>query len=280
MVILLRARTLVSQAMAGLVALGLAASVAAKHDDSAHDGTHVGTQAGAKTGEATVVRGSLIASPIGTEAMPIEPWRLALLPRQTKPVTDFSVVELDGERVLRVSASKSYGKLLHPVPESAERPRYLHWHWRIDRAPEAADLRSRGGDDVALRVCAFFDWPHERLPLLDRTRLLAAEMLAGEALPTAALCYVWDAALPAGTVMPNAFTRRLRMMIVDGDGGSAVREWRVHARDLAKDFRTAFADEWQDGDTMPPLRAVVIGADTDNTGSDGLAYVKAIALKP
>ena len=222
-------------------------------------------------------RASLIASPIGQSTEPPAPWRLALLPRQTKPVTEFSVVDLDGQRVLRVAASRSYGKLLHPIDMPTDaRARTLAWDWRVDRAPDA-DLRQRAGDDVAVRVCAFFDWPIERLSLLDRTRLVAAEALAGQDLPTAAICWVWDQALPSGTVMPNAFTRRLRMIVVDGEGG-ATKAWRRHTRDLHADFRTAFADEWRDGDQLPPVRAVVIGSDTDNTGGEGLAFVRAIDL--
>ncbi len=189
------------------------------------------------------------------------------------------MVELEGRRVLRVAASRSYGKLLHPVAAAqgaaGMRPRYLNWEWRVDQSPQAADLRQRSGDDVALRVCAFFDWPHERLPMVDRSRLLAAEVIAGQDLPTAALCYVWDAKLPRGTVMPNAFTRRLRMIVVDGDAG----EWHEHKRDLYTDFRAAFADEWREGDPLPPVSAVVIGSDTDNTAGEGLGFLRAISLR-
>lgn len=220
----------------------------------------------------------LLAAPIGALDQPEAPWRLALLPRQAKPVTDFSVVTLDDQRVLRIKASKSYGKLLHPVREQSVRARHLHWDWRVDQAPEA-DLRKRSGDDVALRVCAFYDWPTQRLPLVDRVKLSTAEFLAGEPLPTAAICYVWDTALPTGTIMPNSFTRRMRMFVVDGEG-SIMAQWREHRRDLHRDFRTAFADEWQDGDSVPPLMAVVIGGDTDNTASEGLGFVRTISLTP
>lgn len=222
------------------------------------------------------IAASLLASPIGDAVGPKAPWRLSLLPRQTKPITEFSVVELDTQRVLRVVSSKSYGKLVHAFPDTSVSPKRLTWDWRVDQSPEA-DLRSRSGDDVALRVCAFYDWPIQRMPTIDRIRLALAETLAGESLPGAAVCYVWDTTLPTGTVMPNAFSRRIRMIVVDGDGASKTA-WREHIRDLQKDFRTAFADEWEEGDVLPPLLAVAIGADSDNTGGEGLAYVRSISL--
>ncbi len=224
-----------------------------------------------------VVNASFLASPIGDAEGPTAPWRLALLPRQSKPATHFSVVNLDAERVLRVASSKSYGKLIHAVNAAPASPKRLQWDWRIDLSPET-DLRSRSGDDVALRVCAFYDWPSERMPAVDRARQALAELIAGETLPGAAVCYVWDTSLPIGTVMPNAFSRRIRMIVVDGHDASKA-SWREHSRDLQKDFRTAFADEWQDGDMLPPLLAVAIGADTDNTGSEALAYLRSISLR-
>jgi hypothetical protein len=234
---------------------------------------------GAEVAAAVAADASAIVSPIGTGAEPPSPWRLALLPAQSKPVTQFSVVTLEEQRVLRVSASKSYGKLVHPVSRAVAASRRLQWDWRVDRAPEA-DLRKRAGDDVALRVCAFFDWPLQRVPLVDRARLALAEALAGEALPTAAVCYVWDPALPTGTVIPNAFTRRVRSIVVEGGDAATTLQWREHQRDLHKDFRTAFADEWLDGDAAPTLEAVAIGADTDNTAGEGLAYLRRISLRP
>jgi hypothetical protein len=219
-----------------------------------------------------------VTSPIGLDARPHAPWRLALLPRQTKPVTDFSVVTLDDQRVLRISADRSYGKLLHPVEPDHATARMLSWQWRVDQFP-VADLRQRGGDDVAVRVCAFFDWPQERLSMVDRARLATAELIAGESLPSAVMCYVWDPALPTGTIIPNAFTRRLRTVVVDGDGTSS-GTWLEHRRNLQRDFQAAFWEEWRDGDTMPPLRAIVIGSDTDNTAGMSLSYLRDIRLEP
>ncbi len=225
-----------------------------------------------------LAKASLLGSPIGDAEGPKAPWRLSLLPRQVKPVTHFSVVELDMQRVLRVLSSKSYGKLVHSVDGALGVPKRLQWDWRIDQSPEA-DLRSRSGDDVALRVCAFYDWPAKRMPAVDRMRMALAEVIAGETLPGATICYVWDKALPVGTVMPNAFTRRIRMIVVDGGIDAPSASWREHSRDLHKDFRAAFADEWEEGDVLPPLLAVAIGADTDNTGGEALAYLRSISLQ-
>jgi hypothetical protein len=222
---------------------------------------------------------TVLASPIGAGETPVAPWSVALLPRQKPPATRFDVVEVEGRRVLRVRAERSYGNLVHAVPPEMAGARTLRWSWRVDTAPDA-DLRTKEGDDVALKVCALYDWPRDRLPLGERAKLAAASVVTGTALPTATLCYVADARLAEGTWLSNAYTSRIRMRVVQQvAAGAATRPWTEYQRDLHADFRRAFADEWRDGDVVPSLRAVLIGADGDNTATESLAYLRSIDLR-
>ena len=215
--------------------------------------------------------GSLTLPGAGSEPAP--PWRFAGLPKQTLPKTDFSVVEVDGTRVLKVESAGSYGNLVHPVSSPA---RTLSWRWRLDRALDRADLRSKEGDDAALKVCALFDLDLDALSYWDRATLRLARGLSGEALPAATLCYVWDSALPAGTVLPNAYTGRMRWIVLRGTGAASGR-WAAERRDLLVDFRRAFGDE---ADAMPALVGIVVGADADNTGGRALGFVADPVLAP
>ncbi len=227
---------------------------------------------------------SVLASPISATDQPADPWRVALLPKQTLPATRFDVTEVDGQRVLRVRADRSYGNLLHPVQALHAQARRLRWSWRVDAAP-AGDLRTKQGDDVALKICALFDWPRDRLSISDRAQMALGSLLTGESLPTATMCYVVDAAPAAQSAvaaadgwMPNAYTGRIHMLTVRG-ADVALGAWTEHTRDLHADFKRAFADEWRDGDAVPALRAVLVGADTDNTASVGLGYLRSIDLR-
>ena len=74
-----------------------------------------------------------------------------------------------------------------------------------------------------------------------------------------ALCYVWGTAQAAGESGWNAYTDRLRMIVVDS-GNAHVGQWRDVVRDVAADFRAAF------GDPVPTISGVAVGADTDNSG--------------
>jgi hypothetical protein len=203
-------------------------------------------------------------------------WTAALLPKQTLPRTRFTAVDLDGVRALRIEAQGSYGNLLHELPADARSARQLSWRWRVERFAEGTDLRRKTGDDTAAKVCLLFDMPLDRVPFLERQTLRMARAAAGDGLPAATLCYVWDATLPARTVLPNAYTRRLRWIVLQGAGGALAR-WQGERRDVTADFIAAFGDETRE---VPPLRAVLVGADADNTGGSSLAHVADLELLP
>jgi hypothetical protein len=202
---------------------------------------------------------------------PRAPWAYAGLPSQKPPPTRFAVVELEGARVLQVVADRSYGNLVHPLRGAAAG--VLTWRWRVEAPLPAADLRSKAGDDTALKVCAMFDLPRERVPFVERQRLQLAEAVFGQALPTATLCYVWDPSLPRGSVLPNAHSRRLRFITLGGEPG----RWEAERRELGPDFLAAFGDESRE---VPPLVAVAVGADADNTGGRSTAWLDALRHEP
>lgn len=210
-------------------------------------------------------------------AKPPAPWRVVGVPRGKIPLTRFDITEIDGRKVLRVEASRSYGNLVHPlpaaVPDAALR---LRWRWRLDQPLAGADLRRRETDDSPLKVCALFDMPLDQLGLIERNVLRLARSVSGENLPSATLCYVWDATLAPGTLLSNAYSARVRMIVVDS-GAQRLGQWTAHARDLAADFRLAFGHE---SAAVPPLEAVLVGADADNTGSYSLGYVEGVTLSP
>ena len=89
------------------------------------------------------------------------------LPGSSKPLTQFDVVQLGAERVLRVRADHSYANLSHRLPGTATGR--LQWRWRLDQPVRDADLRTRRGDDIPIKVCALFDLPLEKLGFMGAT---------------------------------------------------------------------------------------------------------------
>ena len=203
------------------------------------------------------------------------PWAFIGLPGQTKPKTRFSVVELDGRKALRVEAEESYGNVVHPLRFTGPSAT-LSWQWRVDEPIAAADLRTKQGDDTAIKVCVFFDMPLDLVPFLERQLLKIAQSKTSDPLPAATVCYVWDTNLPIGTELDNAFTRRMRYIVLESGPGK-LRQWKSEKRNVMADFTKMFGAE---SAKVPPIMGIAIGADADNTKTRSVGYVANIVLEP
>jgi Protein of unknown function (DUF3047) len=226
-------------------------------------------------GMPTLADPSVLSPLTGPGDQPPAPWRVMGLPKQHKPFTQFSLVEVDGRRALRVEADNAYGNLVQTLSLS-EVPRILRWQWRVETLNTAADLRHKQTDDTTLKVCAFFDQPLKDIQFIERQLLRIARARSKIPLPAATVCYVWDPALPPGTTLENAYTSRVRYVVVTN---SAPQEgqWRAEQRDIAEDFLRLFGTETQQ---LPPLIGVGIGADSDNTHAHSVGYVADLTLAP
>lgn len=212
-----------------------------------------------------------------TSAGPVPPpWHFTTLPH--KNPTTFEVVRQDGQSVLKVAADDSYGNLVHPVHVGLDSGATLAWRWRVERFVEGADLRSRSGDDGAAKLCVFFALPTDRLPFGERTRLALARSATGEDVPSETLCYVWDEKEARNTLLPNAFTRRIRMLVLEsGPASASAAGWRSERRNLLADYRRAFGDE--SGGLQPDIVGVAVSADADNTRGHGLSFFGDLELQ-
>ena len=203
------------------------------------------------------------------------PWRVVTLPQQTLPVTRYSAETVDGREALRIESRGSYGNLVHEL-QPGESPKTLRWAWRLTQPNPAMDLRTKAGDDVPVRVCASFDLPLERVPFVERQLLRLARGKTNEPLPAATLCWVWGHAESPGALLPNAYTRRVRYIVLRNAQLESGR-WFEESRDIAADFQRAFGDE---SATLPPLTALIVAGDADNTGGVSIAHVSGLRWGP
>jgi hypothetical protein len=203
------------------------------------------------------------------------PWQVITLPKIPRH-TQYAVVSLEGQRVVKAVADGSYANAVHPLGADIAATPMLRWSWRVDQFPAGTDLSSKRGDDLAAKVCVLFDLPLNRLSTFDRLKIELGRRLFRQDLPAAVLCYVWDRTLVPGTWLPNVYTDRVRMLVLRSEAAGQQGRWFDEARDLRADFAAAFGREAEGG--LPPAAAVAFATDADNTGSSALAYFGDIAL--
>ena len=186
------------------------------------------------------------------------PWRVIQLSKSVPP-TQYGVLRWDGVDAFEARADKSMALLGRPVTVDLKRTPILCWRWRVDAPLVTADLEQKSGDDFAARVYVAFTLPSSELSFTTRAKLMLARSLYGDAVPDAAINYVWDNRYPVGTRRPNAYTDRTQMIVAETGAAHAGR-WMSARQDVQADFVKAF------GETEGRLSLLAVAADTDNTG--------------
>lgn len=198
--------------------------------------------------------GACAAEPID---MRLSAWTAQALPKVERP-TQWREADIDGVPTIEAHAAASASGLTRKIDWPGNTK--LKWRWQVSRSVKNGDLRKKSGDDFAARLYVIFDPPDEQLSFTDRAKLAIGRKLFGNSLPRAALCYVWSTKEAVGTIAPNAYTDRVRMIVLD-QGDANAGSWREHSRDLAADYRAAFGYS-----ETPRIIGLSLMSDTDNTG--------------
>ena len=201
-------------------------------------------------------------------------WQYVGLDDEDIADTSFEVEQINDELVLKIDANQSYGNLVVSVahPSTAKQ---LTWRWRLEQLNELSDLHTKQGDDAALKVCVAYDLPLAALRFFERQIIRLARLRSGRDLPTATLCYVWDNRLPVGTVKDNAYTSRLKWLVLRS-GMDEQFTWRRESRDVVADFKLAFGAT---ANGAPPISAIIVGADADNTQGSSIGYISELTFQ-
>ena len=116
-----------------------------------------------------------------------------------------------------------------------------------------------------MRLYITFAYDANKLSLYEKVKYNAYRLIYGENPPLAAISYLWSTQSPQGTLVPNAYTDRVMMFVVQS-GPDRLNEWVEQERNVYQDYLRAY------GEPPPPISGVAIMTDTDNTGEQAVAY--------
>ena len=209
---------------------------------------------------------ALRPAPAGGQAAPVlEDWRAAApgrmgvppgwKPYETpfgRPAYDFTVVDDDGRRGLRMKSADEHSTIAKEMAIHLADTPVLRWEWKAVTFPSGADLREWGKSDGTAHL--FVIWP--RFPALVRSRLIG---------------YVWDPVLPAGGIFPSRKTRTVTF-IVARSGVERRGQWVSEERNVADDYRRVFGEEPEDP------KAIALSIDTNDTHGSAEGLVGRISV--
>jgi hypothetical protein len=173
------------------------------------------------------------------------------MPKVFQGKTSYTLVR-EGERsVLQAESRMAASGLYKEVDIDPRKYPVLRWSWKIEGTIPKGNGRTKEGDDYAARVYVVFP-----RTLFWRTK---------------AINYIWANTLPKGEALPNAFSSNAMMVAVES-GDENTGTWVAEERNVYEDYRKLF------GEDPPPIGAVALMTDTDNTGGEATAYYGDITL--
>jgi hypothetical protein len=236
-----------------------------------------GTQGRARRARACVVvlRRLLLLASIALGAMPALAAEVLLSPPGTdgwKPLefpkipkhTTYTVVRDGDTQAVKAVSDCAASALYMPVTDIdlARTPR-LQWRWKVEQPLAVADERVKKGDDFAARAYVMFRFDPDRASLWQRLQHAIGTRLYGEVIPGGAINYVWASREARGAKWDNPFASTAKMVSL---GSGPLPQWTTEVADVAEDYRDLFGHE------PPPVLAVALMTDTDNSCQQAIAY--------
>jgi hypothetical protein len=190
-------------------------------------------------------------------------WRPVTFPHL--PATRFMVTP-EGVRVV---ADRSSGLLVRRLDPGVA-AKTATWKWRVDAPVPATDLTRKGKDDRALAVHFWF--AAAKKP--NFWARLGGMVRNQRGLPTTghALSYTWGGDAATGALLPNPFLKKDGAIIILRPASEPTGVWRSETVNLAADYRRIF-----DADA-PPLVAVALSGDSDDTQTMSLGWVRDLTI--
>jgi hypothetical protein len=166
--------------------------------------------------------------------------------KKFKGKTVYSLVSENGQTVLQAHSKNAASGLLKKISLKASEYPFLRWSWKVEHSLKREDISCKAGDDFAARVYVvfprgFFVWQNR------------------------AINYVWASKMALCSSAPSPYTSNSVIIAVES-GDNKAGTWVTEERNIFEDYRKAFGGE------PPPVGAVAIMSDTDDTGDEVTAW--------
>ncbi|WP_447862384.1 DUF3047 domain-containing protein [Nitrospira calida] len=179
----------------------------------------------------------------------------------------------DGDRVV-VKATSEAGSagLTREIRIDPKEYSIISWRWKVTNVYQKGDVTKKEGDDYPARLYITFEYDSSRVGFLEKAQYEAVRLLYGQYPPLGALSYIWESKAPKGTIVPNPYTDKVKMIVVES-GTERLNQWIDEERNLYEDYKKAFGEE------PPMISGVAIMTDSDNTLESATAYYGDIVFR-
>ena len=186
--------------------------------------------------------------------------------------TAYKLVKDGDSVVVKATSEAASSGLTRDVKINPKEYPIVQWRWKVANVFKNGDVTKKEGDDYPARLYITFEYDSSKVGFLEKAKYEAARLMYGQYPPIGAVTYIWESKAPKGTVVPNPYTGRAMMIVVE-TGAALLNTWVTEERNIYEDYKTAFGEE------PSMISGVAIMTDTDNTRESATAYYGDIVFK-
>jgi hypothetical protein len=186
--------------------------------------------------------------------------------------TTYTLVKDDNILVIKAVAEASASGLTKEVKINPKEFPIIQWRWKVLNILKKGDVHRKDGDDYPARIYITFEYDPSKLSFFEKAKYKTIKLLYGQYPPLAAINYIWESKAPVGTMVPNPYTDRVMMFVVESSSAK-LNQWVNEERNVYEDYKKAFGEE------PPMISGVAIMTDTDNTGESATSYYGDVLFK-
>jgi hypothetical protein len=172
----------------------------------------------------------------------------------------------DGDTVvIKAVSNASASGMIREIKINPKDYPLIQWRWKVSNILKKGNVKVKEGDDYPARIYITFDYDPQKLNFFEKTKYNTYRLIYGQYPPLGAINYIWESTAPKGTLVPNPFTSRVKMIVVES-GPEKVNQWVKEEQNILEDYRRAFDED------PPMIAGIAVMTDTDNTGESATAY--------
>jgi hypothetical protein len=182
------------------------------------------------------------------EESPVKGWKM--VSSFAVPPTQYSRA---GKGIIKAESLGGRSSLFKEATEKEKNHPILSWRWKISNVVHSAIEKRKDRFDAAARVMIVFG------------KEKSYRIFGGGEPVGLKIEYIWAAHLPKGHIFDHPGERDCKVFVLESGDGKA-GQWVHEARNIQKDFKTAFGIEF------PGVLAIGIQTDTDHSNEMVTAY--------
>ncbi|MBW1912940.1 MAG: DUF3047 domain-containing protein, partial [Deltaproteobacteria bacterium] len=186
--------------------------------------------------------------------------------------TRYSLVTENNITVIQAVSDASASGLIRNIRINPKDYPIIQWRWKVSNIYKKGNVKQKSGDDYPARLYITFEYDPDKLGFLERIKFNAIKLLYGKYPPLGAINYIWASRAPIGSIVPNPYTNRAKMIVVES-GEVALNKWVTEKRNVFDDYIAAF------GKNPPMISGIAIMTDSDNTKESATAFYGDIVFR-